>query len=133
MYKKINLTIVSIYYLFISLPIAYAIIGIYSYYSVLNDFGRVPGNDELHALAKAKNLTIKTFPIKYGEIFLDCFFFALLITPFYILINYLVHRRYSQVILYKKHAIILSILVLITFIFFMRNPILGWYVGYLLD
>ena len=131
--KKLNSIFIVIYYIFISLPVMYAVIGIYSYYSVLNTFGRVPGNGELYNLAKTKNLTIKTFPVKYGEIFLDIFFISLIVIPFYILINYLVHKYYSEVIFYKKHAITLLIVFMIAFIFFLQNPVLGWYVEYLLD
>jgi hypothetical protein len=131
--NKVNFVIALIYRTLIAFLVLYIIIGIYSYYSVVYFFGAVPNSNELFKFAKTSKPTVYAFPVKYSELFLGIFSWLLLALPVFILINYSVHRFFSIIYFYKIEAVLSFLLFVATFVFFMKNSVLSWYLEYILD
>ena len=123
-----------IYVAFMVTPFLYVSVAAYSYFSVLNKFGRVPYNDTLYKIAGERNTSIGVFPISYGGLLLSATFVVYLISPIFVLANYLVHRAQPKYLFFKKHALALLLTCLYSFFLITRTDQFGgWYLGLIAD
>ena len=135
MHKSVNGLFIFIYYVLVLLPIIYVAVSIFSYYSVLNSFGEVPGNDTLYYLARTKNIRINTFPTHMGETLIIVLMYAYLFVPIFIFINYVVSKEFidKRIIRFQKHAALILIGVYLIVYFLQWTDSVGWYFQYVLD
>lgn len=133
MTKSINTIYRIIFGIYLSIPLCYLLVSTFSYFSVLDTFGRVPYNDTLYKLARENNLPINIFPIRYGDVLLSATFWVYISFPLMILANYLVHRANPETIFFKKQAIALFCVCLISYLLLQTDPFGGWYLSFILD
>lgn len=132
--KRLN-NIVRIVYLVLALiPFPYIIGSTWSYYSMQNAKGYVHGySDPFEFLAQNKN-SVNILSFDYGKIFLGAFMVSLLIVPFYLLANYIASKYLVGIPFYRKLAIVLLSIYLISFLLIFRTkPFGGWYFQLMLD
>jgi len=134
MKKYLNRFLASVYYIFLIIPVCFITVSVYSYFAVLNKFGEVPPYaDGVKALEEAKANTAKIFPIEYGDMLLSILLYAIVILPFFIILNYLFHRKYSWLTFYPKFILFLFAEYLISFFLLASPNPVGWYTGYIFD
>lgn len=122
------------YFFLLFLPFPYIVGSTYSYYSVQNAIGKVPGNFEIYEFMVKNKDTVYILPFEYGEIFLTTFMGSLFAVPFYILVNYIASKYTVGVSFHKKTAVILVGLYLLAFVLVFRTaPFGGWYLQIMLD
>lgn len=132
--KSLNLLFKIVYFILIVIPVFYLLAGTYSYFFVLNTFGHLPYDDySLYKEAQERNLPINIFPIRYGDLLLSATLYVYLISPFFILLNYLRHKKSQTVVFYKKYAFALIITCLSSFCFHQIGPLQGWYTQLIFD
>src|SRR6478609_3754275 len=80
----------SVYIAFAIICLVWLSISAKAYYSVLNTFGFIPGNDPLVEMAKKKNYEVPVISAKYDELLLNAFLWGLILVPIWFFITYLI-------------------------------------------
>lgn len=122
------------YSLFLVAPLAFISVACYSYFSILNVFGKVPPYEEgVSALVKEKGIPVKIFPIEYGDVVLSILLYAVLFFPVYILLNYLLYKRNPLFKFPIKIVLILILEYVVTILLLVGKSPLNWYAGFIFD
>jgi hypothetical protein len=120
------------YWILIIIPVLYLVVATYSYFSVLHTFGEVPEvHNMLEELAETKKLPINIFPVEYGAPLMAALAVCYLTFPFFLLINYFVHKK-SNINFHKRYTIAIVVLYVALFLLLRLEPF-GWYMLYILD
>jgi hypothetical protein len=127
-----NRSFLILYVVITIVPIIFLLVSMFSYFSVLNDFGEVPYNDTLYEMARERGITIKVFPTEYGGHLFALAFLGYLLLPVLILINYLSFKVFKGIKFNYQWVIGCVVICVVSFIFNMTDAC-GWYISFILD
>ena len=128
-YKWITATI---YIIFTIICLSWLSISAKAYYSVLNTFGFIPGNDPLAEMAKKRNYEVPVISAKYDELILDAFLWGLVLVPIWFFITYLISLASKNLSFNRLLASIALALFILTFLL-LQTDVFGWYFEYIVD
>jgi phosphoglycerol transferase MdoB-like AlkP superfamily enzyme len=132
--RIIKFSIKLVYIVLIISPLLYLAVASYSYFSVINTFGRVPvSNDYTYDLVKSTGKQFKIFPIKAGEIIMTVYFFSIFVTPIYVFFMLLLKWGNTSLPSFKWYIVTLLVTQICVIILLVKTEFASWYSSYVLD
>lgn len=122
----------TIYVVFAIICLAWLAISAKAYYSVLNTFGFIPGNDPLTEMARKKSFEVPVISAKYDELLLDTFLWGFVLIPIWFFITYLISLTDKNLNINRILTSIVLGLFILAFLLLQTN-VFGWYLGYIVD
>ena len=111
----------------------YVCVSIYSYNSVTNAFGWVPGNDSILEMERETGHTIETFPPNWGLILIYFYICSALLIPCTIGAHYILFRTTSSIMFDWKPGVALAGIWCAVFALMQFSEPVSWYFQFVLD